>query len=257
MTKQILTDLENPSPYTPLTETTLDGIRDIKVYQNREGYRFSVDALLLYSFADVRYARNIADLGTGSGIIGLLLARKYPKAGVSLVELQESLYGLALKNIEINSLGNRVKAVLADIKYLKDEFDCMTYDLVVSNPPFRKPTTGRLSIGQERAIARHELALKISELAEAASYLLKAKGRFFMIYHPERLLEAIDALRFWRLEPKRIRFVYNDAGAESKIVLIEAVKEARPGMKIENPLFIYNPDGSYTAEVSDMYGDGR
>lgn len=250
-------DQKKPSPQPLLMDTTLDGIRDIKVYQNKEGYRFSVDAVLLYTFADMRYARNIADLGTGSGIIGLLLARKYPKAGVSLVELQESLYGLALKNIEINSLGDRVKAVLADIKHLKNEFACMTYDLVVSNPPFRKPTTGKLSIGQERAIARHELALKISELAEAASYLLKAKGRFFMIYHPERLLEAVDALRVCHLEPKRVRFVHNDPCAESKIVLIEAVKEARPGIKIENPLFIYNPDGSYTAAVSDMYGDGR
>jgi tRNA1Val (adenine37-N6)-methyltransferase len=257
MISLITPDENKPSAEPLLTDTTLDGIRDIKVYQNKEGYRFSVDAVLLYTFADMRYARNIADLGTGSGIIGLLLARKYPKAKVSLVELQESLYGLALKNIEINALGDRVNAVLADIKHLKDHFACMTYDLVVSNPPFRKPTTGKLSIGQERAIARHELALKISELAAAASYLLKAKGRFFMIYHPERLLEAVDALRSSRLEPKRVRFVHNDAGAESKIVLIEAVKEARPGVKIENPLFIYNADGSYTAEVSAMYGDGR
>jgi len=238
-------------------DTTLDGIRDIKVYQNKEGYRFSVDAVLLYTFADMRYARNIADLGTGSGIIGLLLARKYPKARVTLVELQQSLYRLAVKNIAINHLEERVTAVLSDIRRLKENCDPMTQDLVVSNPPFRKPTTGKLSIGQERAIARHELALKISELAEAASYLLKAKGRFFMIYHPERLLEAFDAFRACRLEPKRIRFVHNDAGAESKIVLIEAVKESRPGVKIERPLFIYNADGSYTTEVSDMYDDGR
>lgn len=238
-------------------ETTLDGIRDIKVYQNKEGYRFSVDAVLLYTFADMRYARNITDLGTGSGIIGLLLARKYPKANITLVELQQSLYRLAVKNIAINNLDERVTALLSDIRHLKGHCEPVTQDLVVSNPPFRKPTTGKLSIGQERAIARHELALKIGELADAASYLLKAKGRFFMIYHPERLLEAVDALRLCRLEPKRVRFVHNDAGAESKIVLIEAVKEARPGIKIENPLLIYNTDGSYTTEVSAMYGDGR
>lgn len=240
-----------------IMETTLDGIRDIKVYQNKEGYRFSVDAVLLYTFVDMRYARNIADLGTGSGIIGLLLARKYPKAKVTLVELQQSLYRLAVKNVTINDLDERVTAVLSDIRHLKENCDPMTQDLVVSNPPFRKPATGKLSIGQERAIARHELALKIKELAEAASYLLKAKGRFFMIYHPERLPEAFDALRSCRLEPKRIRFVHNDPGAGSKIVLIEAVKESRPGARIERPLFIYNADGSYTAEVSAMYGDGR
>lgn len=238
-------------------ETTLDGIRDIRVYQNRDGYRFSVDAVLLYAFADMRYARRIADLGTGSGIIGLLLAQKYPRAIVTLVELQQSLYSLAVKNIAINHLEDRVTAVLSDIRHLAEKFEPMSHELVVSNPPFRKPSTGKLSVGRERSIARHELALKISELAEAASYLLKAKGRFFMIYHPERLLEAVDALRSSHLEPKRVRFVHNDARAESKIVLIEAVREARPGIKIENPLFIYNTDGSYTAEVSAMYGDGR
>jgi len=238
-------------------ETTLDGIRDIKVYQNKQGYRFSVDAVLLYSFANMRYARKIADLGTGSGIIGLLLARKYPGADVTLVELQESLYRLAVRNIEINELDDRVRAVLCDVTHVRDTFSYMSYDLVVSNPPFRKPATGRLSIGRERAIARHELALKFSDLAAAAAYLLKIKGRFFMIYHPERLIEVFEDLRRNRLEPKRIRFVHNDPAAESKIVLIEAVRDGKPGIKIEKPLYMYHEDGSYTAEVSEMYGDGR
>ena len=238
-------------------DTTLDGIRDVKVFQNKNGYRFSVDAVLLSSFADMRYARTIADLGTGSGIIGLLLARKYPHSRVSLVELQESLFSLAKRNITLNRLDERVEAVLADIRHVKDMLGCMSFDMVVSNPPFRKPATGRLSEGRERAIARHELALKFGDLTAAASYLLKAKGRFFMIYHPGRLLEAVDSLRQNRLEPKRIRFVHNDPLSESKIVLIEAVRDGKPGVKIENPLYIYKPDGSYTDEVSAMYGDGR
>jgi tRNA1Val (adenine37-N6)-methyltransferase len=238
-------------------ETTLDGIRDVKVYQNRQGYRFSVDAVLLYAFVNMKYVRHVADLGTGSGIIGLLLARKYPSARVTLVELQESLYRLVVENIQINGLEGRVQAVLADIRHMREKFEQMSCDLVVSNPPFRKPTTGRLSVGPERAIARHELALKFRDLAGAASHLLKVKGRFFMIYHPERLSEVFEMLRESRLEPKRIRFVHNNAGAESKIVLIEAVKEAKPGVKIERPLFIYHEDGSYTGEVSAIYGDGR
>jgi len=238
-------------------ETTLDGIRDIKVYQNREGYRFSVDAVLLSAFVNMRHARQIADLGTGSGIIGLLLARKYTGAKITLVELQQSLYRLAVRNIAMNDLSGRVEAVLCDIRQVKEMFTYMSYDLVVSNPPFRRPATGRLSVGEERAIARHELALQLSDLALAASYLLKVKGRFFMIYHPERLLEVFDTFRQNRLEPKRIRFVHNDITAGSKIVLIEAVREGNPGIKIEKPLYIYNEDGSYTDEVSAMYGDGR
>lgn len=235
-------------------KTSLDGLRDIKVYQNVEGYRFSVDALLLYSFVNVKYAKEIADLGAGSGIIGLLLAKKYPAARVLLVELQESLYRLAERNIRLNNLGERVSALLTDINHVDSFCPQASYDLVVSNPPFRKPSSGRLSVGEEKAVARHEIRLKLPELAKAASYLLKAKGRFCMIFHPERLIEAIDALREAKLEPKRIRLAHNDADAVSKIVLVEGVKEARAGMKVERPLILYNKDGSYTDELRKMYG---
>lgn len=235
-------------------ELTLDGIRDIKVYQNKNGYRFSIDALLLYSFVNVRHAEYIVDLGTGSGVIGLMLAKKYPEAAVTLVELQESLYRLTVRNIRLNELDERVQTVLADIREIKKHFGHMSSDLVVSNPPFRTPVSGRISEEEEKAVARHEMRLTFKELAEAATYLLKAKGRFFMIFHPERLLEVIDTLRENRLEPKRIRFVHNDAGSVSKIVLIEAVKEGRAGVKIEKPLFIYDSEGSYSHEVKLMYG---
>ncbi|MEW6108409.1 MAG: tRNA1(Val) (adenine(37)-N6)-methyltransferase [Nitrospirota bacterium] len=235
-------------------EITLDGVLDIKLYQNRNGYRFSVDPVLLYSFVNVKYAKDIADLGAGSGIIGLMLAKKYKASKVLLIELQESLYRLAENNISINDMGERVRALLADIKDIHRNLQPMSYDLVVSNPPFRKPGSGRVSLAEERAVARHEIALKFHDLAEAASYLLKARGRFFLIFHPERLLEAVDTLRDKNIEPKRVRFVHNDLEAGSKIVLVEAVKEGRPGIKIERPLFIYDKNGAYTDEVKEMYG---
>lgn len=234
-------------------ETTLDGIRDIKLYQNKEGYRFSVDALLLYSFVNVRHAREIADLGAGSGVIGLLLAKRYDAANVLLVELQESLFGLAQKNISLNGLEGRVRAVLTDVRHLGNICPPLSRDLVVSNPPFRKPGSGRLSVGQEKAVARHELRMKLPELANAASYLLRARGRFFMIFHPERVLEAVDELRAARLEPKRLRFVHNDVNSGSKMVLVEAVKEGKAGLKVERPLVLYSAEGSYTDEVKAMY----
>ncbi|MEC4676141.1 MAG: tRNA1(Val) (adenine(37)-N6)-methyltransferase [Nitrospirota bacterium] len=234
-------------------ETTLDGIRDIKLYQNRKGYRFSVDALLLYSFVNVKNAGNIIDLGAGSGVIGLLLAKKYTGAKVLLLELQESLFRLAGRNIEINNLQENVHAILSDIKDVRQVVAPRSHDIIVSNPPFRKPESGRISAGEEKAIARHEMRLNLDDLADAASYLLKARGRFFMIFHPGRILEVADALRLKRLEPKRIRFVYNDAGAESRIVMIEAVKGGRAGLKIDNQLYIYDKNGSYTAEVQKIY----
>ena len=238
----------------PEMETTLDGIRDVKVFQHKNGYRFSVDALLLSSFVHMKHVERVADLGTGSGIIGLLLARKYPAAQILLVELQESLYALAERNILLNEMEDRVKVLLADIKEMKKKMTPLTYDLVVSNPPFRKPVSGRISMKEEKAVARHELRLKFSDLAETASYLLKSRGRFCLIFHPERLIEAIDTLRANLLEPKRIRFVHSDTETGSKIVLIEAVKDGRAGSKVEKPLFLYEKSGEYTAEVKEMYG---
>ncbi len=237
-------------------DLTLDGLRDVRVYQSRTGYRFSVDALLLSSFVNIPHANAIVDLGTGSGIIGLLLARRYEKARVHLIELQPSLFSLCRQNITLNDLQNRVTAVNADIRSLRTILEPSTCDLVVSNPPFRRPGTGRLSLGDERAIARHELRVTISDVIDAAAFVLKGKGRFCMIYHPGRLVEVIDRLREKRLEPKRIRFVHNTVKAESKIVLIDAIRDGQAGLKIEKPLFLYEETGGYTAEVRQMYGAG-
>ncbi len=236
---------------------TLDGIRDIKLYQNRDGYRFSVDAVLLYAFVTVKHAKKIVDLGAGSGVIGLLLAKKYTRASVLLVELQKSLFTIAEKNIIINALENRVSALCSDIRTLQQELLPRSYDMVVANPPFRRPKSGRISVGEEKAVARHELAVNLTALAETSSHLLRARGRFYMIFHPERILEVVDTLRVRQLEPKRLRFVHNDIRTESKIMLIEAVKGGRPGMKIEKPLYIYDSNGFYTDEVRDIYGFER
>jgi tRNA1Val (adenine37-N6)-methyltransferase len=235
-------------------EITLDGIRDLKIFQHREGYRFSVDPLLLYSFVGVKYAKQIVDLGAGSGIIGLLLARKYEHSKVLLMELQERLCRLAERNVSINDLQDRVSVRFSDINHVKDAMPPESYDLAVSNPPFRTPVSGRISEGEEKALARHEIKLTLKGLVESASYLLRARGRFFMIYHPERIVEVVDALRGNRLEPKRLRFVHNDIGAVSKIMLLEAVKDGKAGLQIERPLVLYEKGGEYTEELKRMYG---
>ncbi|MDA8154955.1 MAG: tRNA1(Val) (adenine(37)-N6)-methyltransferase [Actinomycetota bacterium] len=249
---------------------TLDGIRDIRLYQREKGYRFSLDALLVESFVRMPGMRLIADLGAGSGIIGLLLAMRYTGARVFLVEIQKGLFELALRNIEINGLSGRVVAINADLasighkgpgKFqipagLKDSpVKDLTgaFDLVVSNPPFRAPSAGRLSEDQERAIARHELAVTLRSLTLAASRLLKSGGKFCMIHHPERLAEIMDTLQAAGLAPKRLRFVHGGMDMVSKMVLIESVKGARGGLAVEKPLIVYQPDGSYTPEIAAMY----
>ncbi|MCE5312699.1 MAG: tRNA1(Val) (adenine(37)-N6)-methyltransferase [Nitrospiraceae bacterium] len=265
---------------------TLDYIRDVQIYQNKSGYRFSVDALLLHSFASSNRAKLIADLCTGSGIIGLLAAKKHPKAHVYLVELQKSLYNLCVKNISLNNMSESVTAVHADIneiitdakkrenllsigahkgrhqKHIKQETDSPfellmesagCFDLVVSNPPFRKVKAGMVSSGDEKAIARHEIKISIHQLAEAASRLLAHRGRFCMIHLPERMTEIFDSMRGCGMEPKRLRTVHSNLESEASMILVEGIKGAKPGIKSDPPLILYNADGSYTKELNAMY----
>lgn len=232
-------------------EFTLDSIRDIRLYQSKTGYRFSMDAVILSSFVNTPGVKRIADIGAGSGIIGLLLAKKYPVAKVTLFELQDSLAELASRNIRLNLLEERVNLLKTDIRTIKElsEGNPPQFDAVVSNPPYRRERTGIISPDKEKAIARHEINLKLSELADAAGRLLRPKGKFFFIYHPERLSELINTLHKNRLEIKRLRFVHSSCLSEAKMVMVETVKDSRPGLKIAPPVFIYNPDGSYTEEM--------
>ena len=235
-------------------DTTLDTIKDICIRQHGDGYRFSMDAVFLASFVKAKAPKRIADFGAGSGVVGLLLARRYPKADVTLVELQEGLHSLCRENIIANGLDGRVKALCADLRSLGAEFKGL--DLVVSNPPFRKPLSGKLSQGREKAIARHELELTLSELVKAAASALKPRGRFCLVYLPERLADVVAHCRGAGLEPKRLRFVHGRPEAEARMVLVEAVKQARAALQVDPPLFVYEGRGqTYTVEVQAMYGE--
>jgi tRNA1Val (adenine37-N6)-methyltransferase len=237
-----------------IPNSTLDSIRDIKLYQPKKGYRFSVDALLLYDFVDLKRVGSIADLGAGSGIVGILLAKKYSDANITLFEIQDNLATLAEKNVVVNNLKNRVKVIRCDVRTLHAlRFTPYGYDLAVSNPPFRKFKSGLISIADEKAIARHEIKLRLHELIDAAAYLLRAKGRFCIVYHPYRLAELMETLRKRGLEPKRVRFVHSNTLSEAKMVLLEAVKGGKVGMKVDKPFYVYKKDGSYTDEMKAIY----
>jgi tRNA1Val (adenine37-N6)-methyltransferase len=256
---------------------TLDTILDLQLYQSESGYRFSADAVLLSSFVSTQRLKKIADLGAGSGIIGLLLAKKYPTAHITLIELQESLVKNAKKNVELNGLEDRVGVVHADIKRIFGNKDdkrgseearkrggrteqnlqqdfLHAFDLIVSNPPFRKTKTGLVSPSDEKAMARHEIHLPISALTKSAFSMLKHHGRFCVIHLPERLAEVMTAMRQSNLEPKRIRFVHTNVQTEAKMALIEAVKEGRPGLIVEPPLYMYDLAGQYSEEMRAIYG---
>ncbi len=251
---------------------SLDSIKNIRLYQRIDGYRFSVDALLLFSFIDLQRVKRIVDIGAGSGVIGLLLAKKYRQSEVALLELQEGLATLAERNVTLNNLEQRVSVMKINVskignstnpKRLKPPDRSHTplstlheiepFDLAVSNPPFRKVNTGRLNAVDERTLARHEVMLSLEELACTSSFLLRHHGRLCIIHLPGRLAEIASILRDRSLEPKRLRFVHSKPSTEAKMVLIEAVKGGKTGLTVERPLFIYKEDGSYTDELNEIY----
>lgn len=235
-------------------KTTLDSIRDIHLYQPKNGYRFSVDSLLLWDFVNVRNVRTIADLGAGSGIIGILLAKKYPNARVDLFEIQDALIELAARNVEINSLEGRVHSKKCDLRDLRpSQKEFTRYDLVVSNPPYRRLSSGRLNREPAVSAARHEMTLQLYECINAASSLLRTRGRLCMVYHPCRLPELLDVMRSRGIEAKRMRFVHSNSSAEAKMVLVEAVQGGRAGVKVEAPFCIYREDGGYSEEMKKIY----
>jgi tRNA1Val (adenine37-N6)-methyltransferase len=235
-------------------DVTLDSIRDIRLYQSKLGYRFSVDSLLLYNFVSLKRVHAIADLGAGTGIVGMLLAKKYPAAHVTLFEIQEGLAKLAEENVIQNCLEDRVRVITCDITTLPSiNTTSSEFDLLVSNPPFRTLRSGRLNLEEERAIARHEIKLRLKDLVETASCLLRARGRFCVIYHPWRLSELIETLKHADLEPKRLQFVHSHSTSDAKMILMEAVKNGKAGMKVERPFYIYEESGGYTREIRDIY----
>ncbi|MCX8026717.1 MAG: tRNA1(Val) (adenine(37)-N6)-methyltransferase [Thermodesulfovibrionales bacterium] len=233
---------------------TLDFIRDIQFYQHTNGYRVSVDAVLLYDFVRLPHIKTIYDLGAGSGIIGLLLAKRYPNSRVTLVEIQSGLAELANENVTLNRLNDRVIVINSDIKNLSKYTDILgKIDVVVSNPPFRRCKTGLISPNDEKALARHEINLSLSQLLKTSADILKHHGHLYIIYLPERLAEITIKMKENQLEIKRIRFVHSFIDSPAKMVLVEAVKGAKTGLKVMPPLIIYKDKDTYSDEVLEMY----
>jgi tRNA1Val (adenine37-N6)-methyltransferase len=235
---------------------TLDDISigDLKLYQAENGYRFSLDPVLLARFVELRKAKRIADLGTGSGIIALMLAKLNETAEIVGVELQPQLAERARRNVELNDLESRVQILPADLRQIRDLLPVAGFDLVVSNPPFRQLGRGRISPGDERAAARHELAGGSADFIAAAAWLLNNGGRFCMIHLAERLPEIVIEMSSRGIEPKRLRMIHPRQGDPARMFLMEGRKGSRPGLDVESPLYIYCGAGrDYTEDVLGMY----
>lgn len=235
-----------------MSEETLDTLIDgkLRLYQSRSGYRFSLDALLLAHFVMVRPGQRVVDLGAGNGTIALLLSQLHPTAALTGLEVQPAMAARARRAVALNRLDDRVAIVSADLREFAAHFAASSYDVVVSNPPFRKPSSGRLSPDREKQIARHEIKGAMADFLAAAAYLLRPKGRLALIYSAERSVELLAALRGAGLEPKRLRWVHSFAGAGALLVLVDAVKGGRSGVAVAPPLVVYRAAKEYSPEVA-------
>ena len=224
----------------------------LKLYQSRSGYRFSLDAVLLARFATVKPGEQAADLGTGNGVIPLILVYLNPSLSVTGVETQQSMAERARKNVQLNGFEKQITILYGDVRAIDSIAARQSHEVVVCNPPYRKPTSGRVSPNAEKQIARHEIKGSLDDFLRAGDYLLPVKGRMAVIYQAAHCLDLLEAMRKVGIEPKRLRMVHSYADAEASLVLAEGMKGGKSALKVLSPLVIYERDQKYTFEVQSM-----
>ncbi len=223
-----------------------------KIIQSKDGFRYGIDAVLLSDFARIKPNDKVIDLCSGNGIVPLLLCGKCSSASYTGVELQQHICHIAQESIKLNQLNN-ITMINGDLKNIKSLLKGNSYDVLTINPPYMK-NEGRINPDYSKAVARHEVECSIIDIAKSCSYLLKDGASLYMIHRPFRLTEVIDALNETKLQCKELRFVYPDNESESTMVLIHAVKNAKPFAKVLKPLYIYQSKGIYSTEVQLIYG---
>lgn len=225
-----------------------------RIIQNREKFCFGMDAVLLSGFARVKKGERVLDLGTGTGIIPILLEAKTDGEHFTGLEIQEESADMARRSVALNDLTEKISIVSGDIKEASVIFGAASFSVVTSNPPYINDKHGLKNPDIPKAIARHEVLCCLEDVVREASRVLKTNGRFYMVHRPHRLIEIITMFTQYKLEPKRIKFVHPFVDKEANMVLIEGVKGANSMVKIEKPLIVYQEQGVYTDEIYDIYG---
>ena len=228
--------------------------KDLKIYQDDEYFKFSLESVLLPNFVDVHLRdKKILDLCSGNCPIPLLLSLK-TKAHIYAVELQKEVYELGKKSIEINNKKDQISLINDDVCNLKKVFKGDTFDIITVNPPYFKILDNSL-INQNdiKATARHENKLTLDKLLNIVFYLLKTNGSFYMVHRTERLIEIIDLLKKYHLTPKELEFIFPNEQSESKLFMIKAVKYGRDGLKVKSGIYVHNTDGSYRDEIKSIF----
>ncbi len=228
--------------------------KNLKIIQNKKGFCFGIDSILLSDYAKkIRNDCTVIDIGTGTGIIALLLAKKTKLKKIYGIEIQEEVANMAKRSVDLNGLNDKIEIVNEDINNIFSILEKNKYDVIVTNPPYKKAETGVKSLDRKQLISRHEVKCTLEDVIEKSSKLLKDKGEFYMVHRAERLVDIMCLLRKYKIEPKNIRFVHSKTNEKPILILIRCVKNANKFLKIDNPLVIYKEDGEYTDEILEIY----
>ncbi len=227
----------------------------LRIIQKKSGYRFSIDALLLAHFTIPREGEECLDLGTGSGIVALILAHRYRCKRVLGIDIQEELVSMARRSGELNDLAGRMEIHRGDVRHPESICAPMSFDIVVFNPPYRRLRSGRMNPDPAKAIARHEVAGTLGDFLAAAAHALRDGGRVYAIYPAKRMAEMIVRMRDCRIEPKRLRIVHSRPGGMGVFLLLEGVKGGREELALLPPLYLYGEGEAYSPEMTAIFQD--
>lgn len=230
------------------------GYKNLKIVQDTQMFNFSLDSVLLPRFITLnKKIKNILDIGTGNAPIPIILST-LTTANITGVEIQKDVYELAKESIKINNLEQQIDIINGDIKEVYNNYESDSFDVITCNPPFFKvSSTSNYNESNYKTIARHEVKLNLEQLCKISKKLLKNNGILGIVHRPDRLIDIIETMRKNNIEPKKIQFVYPKQGSLANVLLIEGSKNGKPGLKILDPLYVHNKDGSYTKEVKQLF----
>jgi tRNA1Val (adenine37-N6)-methyltransferase len=229
-------------------------LKGLRLIQNTDCFCFGVDAVLLADFADVKKKACVLDIGTGTGIIPILLAGKTKAESITGLEIQVVMAEMAKRSVVLNGLEDRIKIVLGDIKKYSEYFSKSSFDVVVSNPPYTNKGCGLINPQDSKAISRHEILCSLEDIVCSSASLLVTGGQLAMVHRPERLADIICSMRNNGIEPKYLRFVHPKPYKKPNMILIKGNRGGKPELKVQDPLYVYNSDGTYSDEINRIYG---
>ena len=228
--------------------------KNLKIIQNKDGFCFGIDSVLLSDFAkEMKKGSKVLDLGTGTGILPILLSGKTVNTSFLGIDIQEKVVEMAKRSACLNNLNDRIEFLNIDVLDLKYKYEKGSFDVIVTNPPYKKRQTGLINDNENKIISRHETTATLEDFIDVSSFLLKDLGEFYMVNRPQRLVDIFSIMRSKKIEPKKIRFIYPDKNKKSNLVLIKGIKNGKSFLEFENNLYVCDENGNYTDEILKIY----